>query len=96
MNTYGKIVPGQPLVLVTVQTLSIMLQKEIDRALDERDNQVWNFQQAANYLGLSVSKLKQLKGKGEIQCFQPSPGIVRFSKKHCDDWLKSTGKEGDV
>ncbi len=69
-----------------------MVNKAVDQALDNYKGEWWTYEQAAEYLGISVSKLKKLRAESAIIPYCPSPGIVRFNKQMCDDWIKGGAK----
>ena len=52
-----------------------------------------NAMQAARYLGVSRSFLHKARKEGKIKGYQQVPGgIVRYSKKHCNDYIEQLGK----
>ncbi len=79
--------------LVDEESLTELIQIKIDNALETLDNQWWTYKQAAEYLGISVSKLKKLRASDEIIPYKPSPGIVRFNKQICDRYMMGGGSE---
>ena len=79
--------------LVTEQDLISIAQRAADEATNNHDNEWWTYKQAAEYLGISVSKLKKLRACEEIIPYNPSPGIVRFNKQICDRYMMEGGSE---
>ena len=79
--------------LVTEQDLNSIAKKAADEAYSNRNNEWWIYKQAAEYLNISVSKLKKLRASGEIIPYNPSPGIVRFNKQICDNWVERGGSK---
>jgi excisionase family DNA binding protein len=50
-------------------------------------NQLFNYQQASRYLGISVSKLKKLKAAGDVP-FVPIGDSIRFRIASLHRWIQ--------
>lgn len=48
---------------------------------------VFNFDEVAEYTGLSKSHLYKLTSTGGIPCYKPTGKRIYFKKEEIDDWL---------
>lgn len=56
--------------------------------------ELYNRQQAAKYLGITVRKLDELKAQRRIGYYQACPGgKVQFSQAHLDKYLQRIEKQ---
>lgn len=66
---------------------------EIDERLERIENlllsqkKVLNFDEVAEYTGLSKSHLYKLTSTGGIPCYKPTGKKIYFEKSEIDDWL---------
>jgi len=73
--------------------------ERIERLLSLSKN-VLNFEEVAQYTGLSKSHLYKLTSTGGIPCYKPQGKCIYFQKNEIDDWLlrnrKGTSEEIDT
>ena len=60
---------------------------ELESLLKQKQDQPFNFNQAAQYLGFSHSYLYKLTSRKIIPCHRPTGKMLFFSKNELDNWI---------
>jgi excisionase family DNA binding protein len=61
--------------------------EELRSLISRGEDKALNFNQVADYLGLSHSYLYKLTSRKIIPCHRPTGKMLYFSKRELDEWL---------
>ena len=79
---------GASVLLVTEKALSRIVKQAVNQAPNEVPDYLTS-KQAGKMIGVSASFIIKAKKDGLLDYYQPiKGGIVRFTKKHLDDFMK--------
>ena|ERR1039457_1480133 len=86
--------PLSELQTLIIDSVNACLDVRISKDLPQDKDQIFNIQEAADYLKLSVQSLYRLCGDNKLPHFKKGKKI-RFSREELTCWVKSERKEID-
>ena len=79
---------------MAISELNTLEASEINKRLLKIENMLYaakdtlTSQEAANYIGISLSQLYKLTSKSKIPYYKPQGKMVYFAKKELDEWMR--------
>lgn len=79
---------------MAINELTPLEASEINQRLKKIENMLYaakdtlTSQEAANYIGISLSQLYKLTSKSKIPYYKPQGKMVYFAKKELDEWMR--------